>query len=1094
MSDFITPLSPEYSIAVPQGLMTWLAYGLWFGLILLAAAFLRDRKVFYNRQSITWLAILTALVLIVTPFMGMTLITTSPEPTSSLPIHHLMFFAAVPWMVGAGVVGLVPAVVMAGMSGLLLAYMDTHHLATPFLFMTAVLLYFWALRHNRQSALPQFLSFPAAGAAFAWLLSSVGVFFSLILTASGPFGLRFGAAINAFPLVFLSFGGMIIIGGFAGTLIRLISPRVWAVDQGTHQTRLSKYQSGLQAEDQTARRLLVHLVLAFLLLASILVGSIWLSTEDTVRQMLVEHLTNSTSVAAEGISGLIEPGIAQIEDLANERMLLAERPVVIAENLAQLSASQSLFDQLGMVSQDGAVIANTPSAQEGSLVLSAEETLALEKMAGGSSPYSIIIPGQMDAQTADLSFLVPIANLDGSRSVFLLGRISPDENPMADLFLDALDELESNGGIAQIIDGQGLRLYHTDPGLILTDYTQRRFPTATFFESTSWDNQPLMMYYQPAGNSGLSVIMAFPAAARYQAAWEMAFPALLTGVVLLLILLMMVFFWISPLMRENHRLKSGIHGAVKAHFLSERFWEKSKNVNYEDVFSQTLDALTRRNQQQRDLLRLVGPKSLSTNLEVDLAPVMKAALAQGVSSVRVILNREALAASDRSNHGPFGLGQETSRLAALDGQVSSLVDEAGVLILKKDQIPARITLPNGLPTPALLAAFPLTSAVKNFGVLWVAYSEKQDPGHGAADFFSMLSERASDVLNTYALIAELKLQQFSLAETLNLFPQAVLIADEKKIILYHNRRVSELFDAPDELIDGMGLQEFFSKRHLKAVLGLLEKMDGEEEIRLDSGLTLNARIQPVVIHEKTVGSVLIFEPLGAFTKKMESSSELVTVVSHALRSPLTLIHGYAKILRLTGNLNDQQDDYILKITKGIEEIRSLVQNLLDIRRLESQGLVKISEFQASQVLHQIRNSMAAQFRQKNVQFSTSLPEKPLMIRADFDLLTLAIRNLVDNALKSTKMGGEVSISVEDRNERVSFAVKDTGAGISPLDQRHLFDKFQPGHITGNGDTAGSGLGLMIVRSIIEHHGGRVWVESQLGKGSTFTVEIPKKRT
>jgi signal transduction histidine kinase len=107
------------------------------------------------------------------------------------------------------------------------------------------------------------------------------------------------------------------------------------------------------------------------------------------------------------------------------------------------------------------------------------------------------------------------------------------------------------------------------------------------------------------------------------------------------------------------------------------------------------------------------------------------------------------------------------------------------------------------------------------------------------------------------------------------------------------------------------------------------------------------------------------------------------------------------------------------------------------------------------------------------------------------LLTLALKNLIENAIKFTKMGGSVTVDVRENEENVIISVIDSGIGIAPLDQRNIFEKFsQEAKQTGAGQ--GSGLGLAIVKTIADHHRGRVWFESKLGKGSTFYLQVPKK--
>jgi two-component system heavy metal sensor histidine kinase CusS len=115
-----------------------------------------------------------------------------------------------------------------------------------------------------------------------------------------------------------------------------------------------------------------------------------------------------------------------------------------------------------------------------------------------------------------------------------------------------------------------------------------------------------------------------------------------------------------------------------------------------------------------------------------------------------------------------------------------------------------------------------------------------------------------------------------------------------------------------------------------------------------------------------------------------------------------------------------------------------------------------------------------------------------MLEADGALLQQALQNLVENAIKYTDAGGKAVVRVEARGDRMAFIVSDTGIGIAPVDQPHLFEKFYRGAQSGKGQR-GTGLGLAIVKSIAERHGGQVSIESQLGKGSTFTLTFPLRQ-
>jgi two-component system, OmpR family, phosphate regulon sensor histidine kinase PhoR len=207
---------------------------------------------------------------------------------------------------------------------------------------------------------------------------------------------------------------------------------------------------------------------------------------------------------------------------------------------------------------------------------------------------------------------------------------------------------------------------------------------------------------------------------------------------------------------------------------------------------------------------------------------------------------------------------------------------------------------------------------------------------------------------------------------------------------------------------------------------------------------------------------------------------------------LALMRGYATMLEMVGQLNEQQTNYVRKIVGGVESMSRLVNNLLDLGRIETGIGLQTELISASDVVERVTSTLQLQATQKKIQIKTEFPsqETSLVLEADPPLLQQALHNLLENAIKYNRNEGKITVRVQAQSERIIFEVTDTGIGISPMDQSRLFEKFYRGPQPGLQESQGSGLGLAIVRSIAERHSGQVWVESQLGKGSTFYMAIP----
>ncbi|MFH1360691.1 MAG: ATP-binding protein [Candidatus Omnitrophota bacterium] len=225
----------------------------------------------------------------------------------------------------------------------------------------------------------------------------------------------------------------------------------------------------------------------------------------------------------------------------------------------------------------------------------------------------------------------------------------------------------------------------------------------------------------------------------------------------------------------------------------------------------------------------------------------------------------------------------------------------------------------------------------------------------------------------------------------------------------------------------------------------------------------------------------------------KAKSEFVSAVSHELRTPLTSIKGYASIL-ITGKMGEIPEEVkqrLAKIDKHSDNLVSLINDLLDISRIESGRVeMKVQEQNIAELLDYIRDLLLPQMKEKNITFSTQIEPNLPSVFIDRSQFERVLINLLSNAIKFTPANGQITIRIQRENYNVYFTVCDTGIGIKQEDLSQLFNEFYRVENEINQNVKGTGLGLALVKKIIEAHQGKIWVTSQVGQGTVFHFQIP----
>ena len=315
----------------------------------------------------------------------------------------------------------------------------------------------------------------------------------------------------------------------------------------------------------------------------------------------------------------------------------------------------------------------------------------------------------------------------------------------------------------------------------------------------------------------------------------------------------------------------------------------------------------------------------------------------------------------------------------------------------------------------------------------------------------------------------------------------VIILDEKSNLLLINPAARRSFGLwQDDEIKGKSINEVLSHPDVKLLLSQgIDNPLPHNEINFEDGRVLSAQCTSI----PHIGLAITMQDITYLKQIDRLKNEFVHTVSHDLRSPLTAILGYVDLLERVGPVNDQQREFIHRVQNSVQSITSLVNDLLELGRIEAGFDTQREVVSLDGIIRFALETLGGQISEKKLNLHVELPTDMPPVRGNPIRLRQMVDNLIGNAIKYTQEGGEITIAVEVQKDQDILRITDNGPGIPPSDQPHIFEKFYRAGNVPKG-VGGSGLGLAIVKSIIDNHQGRIWVDSLLGRGTTFTVVLP----
>jgi PAS domain S-box-containing protein len=1091
MSLIFTLITSLPYIQPPQDLLGWVG----FVLLFVALIFMLWRWRAFNSpwgifQSILAVVLLLA-ALVTSLFLGLRLPAGAGLPPPELPIEPsnptAMIFSAIPWVLAAGMLGPTSAAIIAFLTGLLLSLWVTHNPFTALELALLAILFSLAVRQRYRTAIFRWLRHPlVAGFVLVLLFPFIHLGLTIVISR-GLLVTRLDYALTNLQFATLALAIELFVAGLFTEAISLLLPDYWGSNAPL---------SPSPAEQSLQIRFLASMApLAAILILTIMIGD-WYVAGRAARGMLEAQMANATRMVAENIPYFLETGQNLISSLANDSRLLTNNTNELKDILDEDIKIVPFFSQLAVVERSGDAVASYPNNYYVGKQAPVDEQMGYQWAFTGVPFQTFTIPPAPDQTTAQVAFMAVIPDETSQVERLLVGHSDLASNPFTKPLLASLNNLTGIDGQGILLDENNRVLIHPDPSMVMTTYPGRTSDEALFYDDAALDGTRQLVYYQPAVGRAWSVVLTVPAYRAQQLALTIAAPLLAIIMILSIVAIIMTRLSLRAVTASLNNL------AGEASRLAEGKLEQPLAVTGEDEVGQLSHAF----EQMRVSLKarmdelnrlLVVSQGVASSLEVSEAvqPVLESALVTGANTARIVLTPSVLPELDGDSTTPisFGLGPEKDAYRELDDQVLALTRQQERLVLSNILRPRLLNLNPGAPSPSSLMAVALRNENLYYGALWVAYKEPHVFSEEEVRFLVMLASQAALAAANARLFQNAEIGRQRLAAILASSPDPILVTDQHDRLLLANPAAWQVLGWNMDTEEGQPIEQIISQPDLIDLLSPASEERKTKEITLGNGAVYLASATPVLAEGQRVGRVCVLRDVTHFKELDALKSEFVSTVSHDLRSPLTLMRGYATMLEMVGQLNEQQTSYVRKIVIGVESMSRLVNNLLDLGRIEAGIGLQLEMVPVQDVLERVVGALQLQASQKRTQLSIEIPQSTVpFIEADQALLQQALHNLVENAIKYTKSDGKVLVRVQVQPIGMVFAVIDNGIGVSPMDQPRLFEKFYRGAQQAK-DERGTGLGLAIVKSIAERHGGRVWAESQLGKGSAFYMAIPLRQ-
>lgn len=1004
----------------------------------------------------------------------------SSNDFQSASVISFALFAAVPWMLVSGFFGVRHAIVFGLVGGFIFAGSESQGVITALHFALEAGLVAWILRNNFDDLLGKALRNPIIAALGGGLLMG-------LLRALELFSIYDGDPLYGVNYLLGNLGEIILfsalpllIAGFVSNVTRIRRKNEW---HNPHWLIPGPYRRSL-----AGKILSVFLILGVLASTILLIGD-WLLAQTSAEEWIEIQVGQSANDAGSGVPYFIQTGRSLTRRYAAEIGAVMGDAEATRTTLERQRSIVDFFTQLIIYDEQKSVITRVPETTsiEGNL---ADLDLALGVALNGV-PDEVILSPSSEGISARLVFLSPIySENDGVLIGAMTGWTNLNNNPFLRPTVNRLEEFSM--GTAYMTDARGRIIIHPESQMIMRLANVDLTATDGVSRGVDSQGQAQLLYVRPVDGYSWNVVMEIPQVSVTSLAMRLGLRLftmiLLIGAVLLSVIYAIGRRLTQPLEQMVEVAESIARGNLDNAIPGGGEDEIGRlSASFERMRSSLQSRLN-----EMDLLLAVSQRVASSlDLNQVLPPILDGI--RGLTKANLV--RLLIAPEKRNALAPveaYQSGGDPGGWVSLDKQILDLSEDKGYFVLEN---PARAQAVFNLAQLSVeinsLAAFPILNEDQFVGCIWLGHQSAHPYAESETNLISIIASNLGVAVVNSRLYHSGEDERRRLGAMLEAIPDAVIVTNAHGHISLANPAAQVVLNVRVDDAVGRSASEVVIVDEIQEMLSQSIIDSPTREIHFNDGQVFFVSVSEVQEGvSPSSGKICVLWDISHFKKLDTLKSELVQTVSHDLKMPLTLMKGYVTMLSMVGSMNDQQKEYLRKITESSDQMVRLVDNVLDLGRIEAGLGLQLEKIDIGSIIMEVVDSYKPQALNQQVSLGCDIDNDLSPITIDPTLIRQAIANLIDNAINFTPALGKVRVCASQVNGVQRIIVEDSGVGISTTDQARLFEKFYRVQKKETNAGLGSGLGLAIVKSVVEQHGGRVYVESRLGVGSTFTIELP----